>query len=108
MSDLLKAAADSPLLLTFLVVLGGAVWAVEKLGGVDGPLTRLYRAWRDRELRKLRREREQVIARRQLDDARVADLESEVEYLRALLDAARAVPAPRDARNSARATAPGS
>lgn len=128
MSDLLKAAADSPLLLTFLVVLGGAVWAAEKLGGVGGPLTRLFRAWQERELRKLRREQAERRARRDLDDARVADLESEVEWLREQLVDARSgqfpdravhpLPRPRHsepatepipgARNSARPRVPGS
>jgi hypothetical protein len=127
-SDLLKAAADSPLLLTFLVILGGAVWAVEKLGGVNGPISRAVKAWQNRELRRLERERLIDDRRRELRDARIADLESEIAWLRQQLDQrppalpARAVhpitaprhirervpatlPIPR-ARNSARATAP--
>jgi hypothetical protein len=94
-SDLLKAAADSPLLLAFLVVGGFVVWAIEKLGSVNGPLTRAFRAWQRRELRKIE-------ARRAADasTARVAELEDEVAYLRELLAAdripARAVhPLPR-------------
>lgn len=128
MSDLLKAAAESPLLLTFLVVLGGGVWAVEKLGGVNGPISRAVRAWQERELRRLERDRLVENRRRELRDARIADLESEVAYLRGQLDDRREVPsrvvhpippprhAPRDrtpatapiprARNSARATPP--
>lgn len=82
MSDLLKATANSPLLLTFLVMLGGGVWAVEKLGGVNGPISRALHAWQERELRRLERERRLVTRRRELNDARVADLESEVAYLR--------------------------
>jgi hypothetical protein len=124
-SDLLKAAADSPLLLTFLVILGGAVWAVEKLGGVNGPISRAVRAWQNRELRRLERERLIDDRRRELRDARIADLESEIVWLRQQLDQRPALPArsvhpvtaPRDirvpgtrpiprARNSARATAP--
>lgn len=80
MSDLLKAAADSPLLLAFLVVGGFAVWAIEKLGSVNGPLSRAFAAWQRRELRRIE-------AARARDDARVVDLESEVAYLRAQLDA---------------------
>jgi hypothetical protein len=128
-SDLLTAAANSPLLLTFLVVLGGAVWAVEKLGGVNGPASRAFRAWQERELRKLERQRRTVTSRRELRDARIADLESEVAYLREQLDthpavpprAVHPIPPPRHttrdrapstapiprARNSARATLPG-
>jgi hypothetical protein len=81
-SDLLKAAAGSPLLLTCLVVAGALVWVVEKLGGVDGPLTRLVRAWQNREVRRIRRQQQLVRERRALDDARVADLSDEVDYLR--------------------------
>jgi hypothetical protein len=113
MSDLLKAAADSPLLLAFLVIGGFVVWAVEKLGSVNGPLTRAFRAWQRRELRKLEAQRA-----RDTERARVAELEDEVAYLRSLLDRqpvpARAVhPLPRPRahepstqpipRNSARA-----
>jgi short subunit dehydrogenase-like uncharacterized protein len=126
MPDLLKAAAGSPLLLTALVLIGAAVWVVEKLAGADGPITRLYRAWRDRELRRIRRQQVVVRERRALDDARVAELADEVAWLRARLgeyeDAVgrspqirRAVPEPRGpvtapipgrARNSARPEVP--
>lgn len=85
MSDLLKAAAGSPLLLTVLVAVGALVWLAEKLGGVDGPLTRLVRAWQEREVRRLRRQRAVVAERRALDDARVAELADEVAWLRARL-----------------------
>jgi hypothetical protein len=130
-SDLLKAAAGSPLLLTILVVAGALVWAIEKLGGVDGPATRLYRAWTDREVRRIRRQQLVVRERRNLDDARVAELTDEVEWLRRRLDryedtsrlrapvtspGRHAVPPPRGPetapipgrRNSARAGTPGS
>lgn len=94
MSDLLKGAADSPLLLAFLVILGGCVWAVEKLGGVDGPITRAFRAWQDREVRRLRRQRAAVRERRAVADARVDELESEVAWLREQLDEYRQQPTP--------------
>lgn len=86
MSDLLKAAAGSPLLLTILVVVGALVWAIEKLGGVDGPLTRAVRAWQEREVRRIRRQQLVARERRALDDARVAELTDEVEWLRRRLD----------------------
>ena len=56
MSELLDAVKGSPLLLAFLVVGGFLVYAVERLGGLDGPVSRALRAWQDRELRALRRE----------------------------------------------------
>jgi hypothetical protein len=110
MSDLLKAAADSPLLLAFLVIGGFAVWAIEKLGSVNGPLTRAFRAWQRRELRKIEQQR-------RVDDGEVAELRDEVAYLRSLLDeripprAVHPLPRPRAhepstqpiPRNSARA-----
>lgn len=120
MTDLLTAAASSPLLLAFLVVLGGLVWAVERLSGTNGPLTRVLRAWQERELRRLRRERavqaEQRAARQEDADARVAELEAEVDWLREQLRRTRAgvpeqppatEPIPgRHRRNSARPPVP--
>jgi hypothetical protein len=85
LDSLLAAVQDSPLLLAFLVVLGGLVWATERLSGTDGPLTRLVRAWQDRELHRLRRERalaaEQRASVQETKDARVRELEAEVEWL---------------------------
>jgi hypothetical protein len=85
-TELLAAASGSPLLLAIVVVGGFAVWAVERLAGVDGPVTRAVRAWQQRELRRLQREANLSAARRQLaqvaDDARVAELEDEVAWLR--------------------------
>jgi len=92
-SDLLAAAVDSPILLAILVVGGFLVWAVERLAGVNGPITRLYRAWQGRELSRLQREADLQIARRRIvqesDDARVAELEDEVDWLREQLRRAR-------------------
>jgi hypothetical protein len=91
--DLLLSAAEEPLLLAVLVVGGFAVWAVERLSGANGPLTRAVRAWQERELRKLRRERavdeERRRAARADRDARVDELEGEVEWLREQLRRAR-------------------
>lgn len=85
-TDLVAAAADSPLLLAVLVIGGFVVWAVERLAGVNGPITRAVRAWQERELRRLQREADLSAARRRVaretEDARVAELEDEVEWLR--------------------------
>jgi hypothetical protein len=94
-SDLLKATADSPLLLAFLVILGGLVWAIEKLADADGPITRLFRAWQEREVRRLRRQQLVDRERRAARDARVEELESEVAWLRGQLDDARQSLPPR-------------
>lgn len=92
--ELLQAASGSPLLLAVLVIGGFLVWAIERLADADGPVTRLVRAWQERELRRLRRDRavqaEQRAAREEQADARVAALESEVEWLREQLTRARA------------------
>jgi hypothetical protein len=94
LGDLIGAAAGSPVLLAFLVVVGGLVWAIERLANANGPLTRLVRLWQDRELRRLRRERalqaEQRAARQESTSARVAELEDEVEWLREQLHRTRA------------------
>jgi hypothetical protein len=91
--DLLLSAAEEPVLLAFVVVSGFAVYAIERLAGANGPLTRAVRAWQERELRRLRRERavqaEQRAARQEQADARVAELEGEVEWLREQLRRAR-------------------
>jgi len=83
--ELLDAVKGSPLLLAFLVVGGFLVYAVEKLGGLDGPITRGVRAWQDRELNRLRREALLRAEQRKLDaeqeSAVVAGLRTEVEWL---------------------------
>jgi hypothetical protein len=93
LTDLLAAAVDSPLLLAILVVGGFAVWAVERLAGVNGPITRAVVAWQERELRRLQREADLSAARRRIaqdaEDARVAELEDEVAWLREQLRRAR-------------------
>lgn len=86
MTDLLRAAADEPILLAVLVGGGFLVWAIERLSGAEGPLTRAVRAWQERELRRLRYKRavreEQRAARLEEADSRVVELESEVAWLR--------------------------
>jgi hypothetical protein len=92
-SELLQAASGSPFLASVVVLGGFAVWAVERLSGANGPLTRAFRAWQDRELRRLRRERALDEERRAGEqarvDARVAELEDEVAWLREQLRRAR-------------------
>ncbi len=93
MIDLLLSAAEEPLLLAVVVIVGLAVWAVERLSGANGPLTRAVRAWQERELRRIRRERAVEDERRAIEragrDARVAELETEVDWLREQLQRAR-------------------
>lgn len=86
MTELLRAAEGSPWLLAFLVVGGFLSYAVERLCAAAGPATRLLRAWRDRELRELRREALVRAERRRIDredaTAREAELLDEVAHLR--------------------------
>lgn len=93
MIDLLLSAAEQPVLLAVVVLAGFAVWAIERLSGANGPFTRAVRAWQERELRRLRRERAVEDERRAREragrDARVAELEVEVEWLREQLRRAR-------------------
>jgi len=93
MIDLLLSAAKEPVLLAVLVVGGFLVWAAERLSGANGPLTRGVRAWQERELRRLRRERAVEDERRAREragrDFRVAELEAEVGWLREQLRRAR-------------------
>jgi len=92
-TELLAAAVDSPFLLAVLVIGGFAVWAIERLAGVNGPITRAVQAWQDRELRRLQREADLAVARRKVDqatgDARVSELLDEVAWLREQLQRAR-------------------
>ena len=90
MTELLSAAKGSPLLLAALVILGAVVYAVEKLGGINGPITRLWGAWQNRELNRLRRESliraEKARIAREEETGRVADLQAQVDGLRATIE----------------------
>lgn len=90
MSDLLTAVKGSPLLLAFVVVLAALIYAIEKLGGLDGPMTRLWGAWQNRELNRLHRESLLRAERRRMeaeeDAERMADLAAKVERLRATVN----------------------
>jgi hypothetical protein len=85
-AELLRAAEGSPLLLAFLTVGGFLSYAVERLCGSNGPATRLLHAWRDRELRELRREALLRAERRRIDrdeaTAREAEQLAELTHLR--------------------------
>jgi hypothetical protein len=86
-SELLSAAKDSPFALAALITLGAVVWAVEKLGSLNGPMTRMWTAWQNRELNRLRREAVYRAERRRIaadeESGRVADLARQVADLRA-------------------------
>lgn len=86
LTELLANAEAVPWLSAVLVGLGAAVWVVERVAGLSGPATALTRAWRDRELRKLRREALLRAERRRieaLDEAgRISDLSAELSELR--------------------------
>jgi len=56
MTEVLAAVSGNPFLLAIVVLVIAAVWLIEKVGGVNGPLTRLWTAWTNRELNRLRRE----------------------------------------------------
>lgn len=86
MGEFLDAVKGSPLLLAVVVLIGGLVYLVEKLGGIDGPITRLYRAWHNRELAKIKRDALLRAERRRLEladeDDKMAVLRADVMWLR--------------------------
>jgi hypothetical protein len=81
------AEGTSPWLVTALVILGAVGYATERATGLVGPITKLLAAWRDRELRKLRREALIRAERRRIEQeeesARLSALREEVQWLRA-------------------------
>lgn len=85
--ELLDAVKGSPFLLAFLVILGAVVWAAEKIGGVNGPVTRAWNSWQNRELNRIRREALLRAERRKIAEeersGQVADLSAQVAALRA-------------------------
>jgi hypothetical protein len=87
MVDVLDAAKGSPFLLAGLVIFGALVYGAEKLGGVNGPMTRAWAAWRNRELNRLRREAllraERAKIAREEQTGVVGDLVRQVERLQA-------------------------
>jgi hypothetical protein len=70
-----------------LLGLGVLGYATERFTGLAGPATRLVTIWRDRELRKLRREALLRAERRRIEQeeesARFSALRDEVQWLRA-------------------------
>jgi hypothetical protein len=103
-TELLAAAKDFPVLLVALVVVGGALYAAERLFALSGPLTKLAAAWRNRELARLRREALIRAERRRLqmeeESAVMANLRAEVAELSA--EVARLRGAVRDAEEQHR------
>lgn len=87
MLDMLTVAKGSPLIFGALLVLGAVVYVVERLAGLNGPLTRAWTAWTERELRKLRRDALLLAERRRVqaedEQGRVGDLTRQVADLRA-------------------------
>lgn len=90
MDALLAAAKGSPLLLGGLIVLGALIYAVEKLGGINGPITRMWDAWQNRKLNGLRREALLRAERRRIaqeeETGRIADLSAQIDGLRATVE----------------------
>lgn len=89
MTDLFNAAKGSPLLYVALAGLVIGVYLVEHLCGINGPLTRAWAAWNDRELRHLRRDALILAERRRIqteeEQGRVGDLTRQVADLRAVV-----------------------
>lgn len=86
LEELLAAAEGVPWLATGLLVMGAVGVIVERVTGLAGPATKVAVWWADREVRELRRDARLRAERRRLDsedeEARVAALRAEVEWLR--------------------------
>jgi hypothetical protein len=84
-SELLGAAKDFPVLLVALIVIGGTLYAAERVFALSGPITKLIDAWRNRELARLRREALLRAERRRLqleeENAVMADLRTQLTDL---------------------------
>jgi len=84
--ELLEAVKGSPFLLAALVIIAAVVWAAEKLLALQGPMTKLWRAWTDRELNRLKREAALRAERRRIaieeEQGRVADLSRQLAEVR--------------------------
>jgi hypothetical protein len=84
-SELLGAAKDFPVLLVALIVIGGTLYAAERVFALSGPITKLVSAWRNRELARLRREALLRAERRRLqleeENAVMADLRTQLADL---------------------------
>jgi hypothetical protein len=84
-SELLAAAADFPVLVAALVVVGGLLYLAERLFALSGPMSKLVSAWRNRELARLRRDALVRAEKRRLqmeeESAVMADLRAQVQEL---------------------------
>lgn len=87
MSELLAAAADFPVLVVALVIVGGLLYLAERLFALSGPMSGLVNAWRNRELARLRRDALIRAEKRRLqmeeESAIMADLRGQVRELTA-------------------------
>lgn len=90
MSELVSAlGAVSPLIAAIVVCTLLGIYVLEKLFGVNGPLTSLLRWLANRELNAQRRQAEAEEQERLRNDARVTDLARQVLYLEGELHEAR-------------------
>lgn len=87
MTELLEAVKGSPFLLALVVLVALIVLLWERLGGYNGPWTRAWNAWRNREENRLRREARVRALRRQIaaeeEAVVVAQLRTDYEGLSA-------------------------
>jgi hypothetical protein len=85
LADVLAATKGLPWLASALLTLGLVSFVVERFAGLSGPATAIARAWRDRDLRKLRREALLRAERRRLaaeeESAVVVDLRAQLAHL---------------------------
>lgn len=85
--ELLKLAEGVPWAATGVIATAVASYALERLTGLAGPVSRAANWWRERELRKLRWEVRLRAERRRIEQeeegARLAALREEVAWLKA-------------------------
>jgi hypothetical protein len=84
-SDLIGLAKGAPALALTLAILAALLYATERVLALSGPMSKLLRWWRGRELARLRREAElraeQRAIQRQEENAVMADLRSQLDDL---------------------------
>jgi hypothetical protein len=100
-SDLIGLAKGAPALALALAILSAALYAAERLFALSGPMSKLVRWWRGRELARLRREAELRAEQRAIQQAeetavmadlraQLGDLTREVARLRGVVRASEA------------------
>jgi hypothetical protein len=84
-SDLISLAKGAPALALALAILSAVLYAAERVFALSGPMSKLVRWWRGRELGRLRREAElraeQRRIQREEETAVMADLRTQVDEL---------------------------